>query len=272
MLNTLVVKILLVLRLRAIWNKYLIGEKHVPMDSLYWRFRILVTLIVYFMTAGMFYRMRFLIDGDDWWSRLAEVLVGFKDSMMINPPTDRIFQSAMSVVVVDGYVNSFSGVLLPLHGCWGNSTHLSNINNGLSTAFEYVYNHISLCWLAYLFSHKKELSGRQQPQLKSSWHLLGSPWHTRHKWFLVMEYLAVFLTWKPQLVYCMYFTAMEPCYSYRESKTGYSRSNWWSIYPVSWVSLDYQTTGLELTLFKVYSCMQASLFQSSSDLIGSILG
>jgi len=178
----------------------------------------------------------------------------------------------MSVVIVDTYVVSVSGVLLPLHGCWENSTHLGNIYNSVATAFEYVYNHISLFWLTYLFSHKKELSGRQWPQLKSSWHLLGLQWHTRHRWFLVMEYLAIFLTWKPRLVYCMCFTAMEHCYSYRESKTKDDWSDWWPVYSVSWVSLDYQTTGIELTLFKVYSCMQAAFFQSSSDLIGSILG
>jgi len=218
LLNTLVVKILLVLRLWAIWNKDLIGEKSVPMDLLYWRFWILVTLIVYFMTAGMLSRIRFLIDRDVWWLTLVEVLVCFKDSMVINPQTDCIFQSAMSVVVVDAFLNSVSGALLPLHGCWLNPSHLSNISNGVSTAFEYVYNHVSLCWLAYLFSNKKELSGQQWPQSKSSWHLLGLPWHTRHKWFLVMEYLAVFLTWKLQLVYYMYFTTMEPCYSYCESK------------------------------------------------------
>jgi len=256
----------------AIWNKDLIGEKHVPMDLLYWLFRILVTLIVYFMTAGMFYRIRFLIDRDDWWLTLAEVLVGFKDSMIINPQTDRIFQSAMSVVIVDAYVNSVSVVLLPLHGCWGNTTHLDNISDGVSTAFEYVYNHISLCWLVYLFSHKKELSGRQKQQSKSSWFLSGSSWHTKRKWFLAMEYPAVFITWKPRLVYCMYSTAMEHCYSYRESITRYYWSDWWPIYSVSWVSLDYQITGIELTLFKVYSCLRGALYQISSGLISSILG
>ena len=167
----------------------------------------------------MFSRIRSLLDRDDWCLKLAEVLVGFKDSTILNPPTDHIFQSAMSAMIVGVYVSSVSGVLVPLHGCWSNVTHLYNISKGVATAFEYVYNHISLFWLAYLFSHKKELSGQQQPQLKYSWPLPGSPWHTKHKWFLAMEYAAVFLTWKHRLDYCMFFTAMERCYSCRESKT-----------------------------------------------------
>jgi len=142
-------------------------------------------------------------------------------------------------MIIDVYVNSFSGVKFPLHGCWLSPSHLYNIQSSLDSAFEYVFQHISLFWLAYLFLHKKELSGRRQPQSRSSWHLLGSPWHTKHKWFLAMGYEAVSLTWKPRLVYCMYFTAMERSYSYRESKTRYYWSNWWSIYPVSWVSLEY---------------------------------
>jgi len=36
-----------------------------------------------------------------------------------------------------------------------------------------------------------------------------------------MEYAAAFLTCKTRLVYYMYFTATEPCYLYRESKTRY---------------------------------------------------
>jgi len=136
----------------------------------------------------------------------------------------------MSVVIVDTYIISVSGVLLPLHGCWENSTHLGNIYNSVATAFGYVYNHISLCWLAYLFSHKKELSGRQWPQLKSSWHLLGLQWYTRHKWFLVMEYLAIFLTWKPRLIYCMCFTAVTPLENFLwKCSMGYT------LYP--WISL-----------------------------------
>ena len=71
-----------------------------------------------------------------------------------------------------------------------------------------------------------------------------------------MEYAAVSPTWKPRLVYYMYFTAMEPCYTYRESKTRHYWSNWLPIYSVSWVSLDYQDTGLELILLKVLILMQ----------------
>jgi len=176
----------------------------------------------------------------------------------------------MSLVILNTYISSVSGVLLPPHGCWMNPTHLDNINKGVATALEYVYNHISLFWLAYLFSYKKELSGQQRPQLKSSWHLSSLLWHTKHKWFLATGYAPVFLTWKPRLVYCMCFTAMEHCYSYHESKTRYYWFDWWSIYSVCWVSLDYQTTGLELNLLKVYSCLQAAFF-ISSDLISSIL-
>jgi len=64
-LNILVVKLLLILRLRAIWNKrfhWWESQKHGPMDSLCWFFWTPVTLILYFMTAGMFCRIWFLID------------------------------------------------------------------------------------------------------------------------------------------------------------------------------------------------------------------
>jgi len=183
---------------------------------------------------------------DDWWSELAEVLVGFKQSTILNPPTDCIFQTAMAMVIFDMYYEgSGSG---PFHGCdWGDGI----ISDGI---FEYVFKHILLCWL--LFLHEKELPGRQPPQSNSSWPLSGSPWHTKHKGFLVMEYTAVSPTWKPPLVYYMYFTAMEPCYTYRESKTRYW-SNWLPVYSVSWVSLDYRDTGLELILLKVSILMEA---------------
>ena len=71
--------------------------------------------------------------------RLAEVLVGFKDSTILNPSTDHIFQSAISVVIVDVYVISVSGVQLPLHGCWGDPRHLDNIYTRVASAFEYVF-------------------------------------------------------------------------------------------------------------------------------------
>jgi len=65
---------------------------------------------------------------------------------------------------------------------------------------------------------------------------------------------------------------MEHCYSYRELKTRDYWSDWWPIYPVSWVSLDYKTSELELILFKVLLCLQAiSFFQDLSDIISNIL-
>ena len=89
--------------------------------------------------AGMCYKIWFLIDRDDWRSKLAEVLVGFKDSTICNPPTDCIFQSAMSVMIVGVYVRSVSRALLPLHSCWENPIHLDNVYNILNSAFEYVF-------------------------------------------------------------------------------------------------------------------------------------
>jgi len=69
-LNILAVKSLLVLRLRAIWNKDLIGKRACNMGqwTRYIDFWILVTLVLYFMTAGMFCRIWFMIDRGDWWS------------------------------------------------------------------------------------------------------------------------------------------------------------------------------------------------------------
>jgi len=57
---------------------------------------------------------------------------------MLNPPTDRIFQTAMSVIILDVYLESFSGALLPLHGCWLNITHILSIYNSLGSGFAYV--------------------------------------------------------------------------------------------------------------------------------------
>ena len=83
MLNLLVVKSLLVLRLRAIWNKDLIG-KSARKCTAHYIDSFLVTLILYTMTAGMICRIRFMIDRNDWWSKIVEVLVGFKDSTIPN--------------------------------------------------------------------------------------------------------------------------------------------------------------------------------------------
>jgi len=123
----------------------------------------------------------------------------------------------------------------------------------------------------HIYSHKKALSGQQQLQSKSSWPLSDLPWHTKHREFLVMGYAVLSLTCEPPFVYCMCFTAMEPCYSYRESKTIYYWTNWWPIFSVSWVSLDYKITKPELILCKVFSCLEATCFLSSSDLILAIL-
>ena len=141
-LNSLLVKILMVLHLRAIWNKDLVGEIARYMNQ--WTryidfFKTLVTLILYFMTAGMFCKIWFLIDRDDWWSKLAEVLVGFRDSMILNPPTDCTFQSAMSVVTVDVYIESVSGIQVSPRSCWENETHFTDISNKVEGAFQYVF-------------------------------------------------------------------------------------------------------------------------------------
>jgi len=144
----------------------------------------------------------------------------------------------------------YTGILLPLSMC-------SNI----------------FCFADLLiYSHKKELSGQQQHQLKSSWPLSGLPWHTKHSGLLVVEYVAVFPTCKCRLVYCMYFTAIEHCYSYRESKTRFYWSNWWPIYSVSLVSLGHETSRSELIIFEVILCLQAiTYFLLLPDVIISIL-
>jgi len=41
-------------------------------------------------------------------------------------------------VIVNVYLDSVSGVQLPLHGCWANATHFDNIDNSVASAFEYV--------------------------------------------------------------------------------------------------------------------------------------
>jgi len=144
-------------------------------------------------------------------------------------------------------------------------------NTGLLLPMSMYFN-ISCFADLHIDSHKKELSGQRQQQLKSSWPLSGLPWHTKHSGLLVMEYVAVFPTCKRRLVYCMYFTAMVHCYSYRELRTRYYWSNWQPICSVSLVSLGHETSGLELILFEVFLCLQAIIFfLQLPDVIISIL-
>jgi len=58
---------------------------------------------------------------------------------MINTPTDRICQSAMSEVIFEVYVNSVSGVPLPAHGCWLSGTPFLNIESSLGTALDSIF-------------------------------------------------------------------------------------------------------------------------------------
>jgi len=58
---------------------------------------------------------------------------------MLNLPTDHIFQSAMSVMIVNVYIQSVPGVLVSFHSCWVNPTHLYNIQHSLDIAFAYVF-------------------------------------------------------------------------------------------------------------------------------------
>ena len=71
--------------------------------------------------------------------KLAEILVGFKDTTVLNPPTHCIFQSWMSVTIFETYAQLVAGVSLPLHACWENETHLDVIWSSIGIAFEYVF-------------------------------------------------------------------------------------------------------------------------------------
>ena len=223
------------------------------------------------MTAGMFCRIWFLVNRDDYWSKLAEVLVGVGENMILNHQLIvyfrlwclRQYSTHISIQFPDCY---------PLSMVAGGLQHILIMYTPVLLVPTSMCSNISLCWLACLFSHEKELSGRQQPQSKSSWHLSGSPWHIKYMSFLVMECAAVFLTCRHRLYYYMCSTAMGSCYSYRESKTRYYWSNWLPINSVSSVSLDFKTSGVELILLKVLSCLQAAFFKGSSALIFSILG
>ena len=220
----------------------------------------------------MFCTIWFLIDRDDWWSKLAEILVRFKSSTILNPPTDCIFSPGC----LCSYLTHISNQLPQCHSLSmvaGGMKHTWMIYGRVSILpLSMCFNiYILLFWLAHLFLHKKELSGQQQLQSKFSWHLSGLPWHTKYKGFSVMECPAGFPTWERQLVYCMCFTAMEHCYSYRESKTRYYWSTWWPVYPVSWVSIDYKTNGPKLILFKVLSCLEATSYLNLYDAISVIL-
>ena len=127
LLNTLVVKILLVLHLWAIWNKNLIGEKHVHMNLLYWLFWILVTLIVYLI--------RYVLEssnysGNKWWpthqviqqtlingltgrrdlerSREALVIWQLRCHDLAKQPSQYLFFFFFSFLLVSDYYFSFS--------------------------------------------------------------------------------------------------------------------------------------------------------------------
>jgi len=55
-------------------------------------------------------------------------------------------------------------------------------------------------------------------------------------------------------------------------ETRYYWSNWWPVYLVSLVSLEHETTGLELILFEVVFCLQAiAYFLGLPDVIIIIL-
>jgi len=45
----------------------------------------------------------------------------------------------MSVMIVEVYIESVSGMQVPLHGCWTNATHLGDIDNKVDSAFQYVF-------------------------------------------------------------------------------------------------------------------------------------
>jgi len=56
-------------------------------------------------------------------------------------------------------------------------------------------------------------------------------------------------------------------------QTGCYWPNWWPIRSVSLVSIDHKTSGLELIVFKVFSCLQAiSFFLNLPDAVLTILG
>jgi len=45
----------------------------------------------------------------------------------------------MSVAIVDVYIESVSGVRVPLYNCWINGTHFGDIDNKVYSAFQYVF-------------------------------------------------------------------------------------------------------------------------------------
>jgi len=42
-------------------------------------------------------------------------------------------------MIVEAYVSSVQGILLPLHGCWVNPTPLNDVEDSVISAFEYVF-------------------------------------------------------------------------------------------------------------------------------------
>ena len=45
----------------------------------------------------------------------------------------------MSVVTVDVYIESVSGIQVSPHSCWENETHFTDISNKVEGAFQYVF-------------------------------------------------------------------------------------------------------------------------------------
>jgi len=215
----------------------------------------------------MFWAIWFPIDRDDWWLKLVEILVGSHGTIFAHQVILIFRLRCLWWYLIHMLIQFLQHYILSIiAGC---TQHI--LMRYTTLLVVYLSRFSAIFCLVDLYSYKKVLSEQQQQQLKSSWHLSDLSSHIKHRGYVVMEYAAIFPTWKPRLVYCTCFTAMERCYSYRESKMRYYWSNWWPIYSVTWVSLDRKTSGLEFILSKVLSCLQAVFFLHHSDSILTII-
>ena len=149
---------------------------------------------------------------------------------------------------MDAHVQSISAPLIPLHGCYENETHLLQTECSFDSAFQYVFN-IFYCTNLHVSYTKKHYQGdnniNRNPldlyQVHYDIQNTDGFWWWNRQSDLSHENLDSFIV----CILPRWNLAIHTV----SPKLEYYWSNWWPIYSVSWVSLDWKTSGLKLILF-----------------------
>ena len=133
-LTSLVVKILLVLRLWAIWNKDFMGERTRNM----YQWTCYIDKFNSSHADSIFHDDRYVLICDYQKQLMVGISWGpgrLKTLYNTYSLTDLIFQVALSATILGAYIASVFGMSLPLHGCWTNSAHFAVVQSKLVGAF-----------------------------------------------------------------------------------------------------------------------------------------